>query len=46
VGKKVDGVLVQGYLYKGGLSPVAKLDGAGNVTTLFVYGSRLTVPPT
>jgi RHS repeat-associated protein len=37
-------VLVQGYLYKDGLSPVAELDGAGNVTTLFVYGSRLTVP--
>jgi RHS repeat-associated protein len=44
VGKKVNGVLVQGYLYKDGLSPVAELDGAGNVTTLFVYGSRLTVP--
>jgi RHS repeat-associated protein len=44
VGKKVNGVLVQGYLYKDGLSPVAKLDGAGNVTTIFVYGSRLTVP--
>jgi YD repeat-containing protein len=44
VGKKVNGVLGKGYLYKDGLSPVAELDGAGNLVTLFVYGSRLTVP--
>ncbi len=44
VGKKVNGVLATGYLYKDGLSPVAELDGAGNLVTLFVYGNRLTVP--
>jgi RHS repeat-associated protein len=44
VGKKVNGVLGKGYLYKDGLSPVAELDSAGNLVTLFVYGSRLTVP--
>jgi RHS repeat-associated protein len=44
VGKKVNGILGKGYLYKDGLSPVAELDGAGNVVSLFVYGSRTTVP--
>ena len=31
VGKKVNGVLVQGLLYQDGLAPVAELDGSGNV---------------
>jgi RHS repeat-associated protein len=44
VGKKVDGVLVQGFLYQDGLRPVAELDGAGNVVVTFVYGSRVNVP--
>ncbi len=44
VGKKVNGILGKGYLYKDGLSPVAELDGTGNVVSLFVYGSRTTVP--
>jgi YD repeat-containing protein len=44
VGKKVDGVLVQGLLYADQLSPIAELDGAGNVVSLFVYGSRANVP--
>src|SRR5262249_41722567 len=29
VGKKVDGVLVQGFLYQDGLRPIAELDGRG-----------------
>ncbi|MDQ7002467.1 MAG: RHS repeat protein, partial [Ghiorsea sp.] len=38
VGKKVNGTLVQGFLYKDQLNPVAELDGAGNVVSRFVYG--------
>lgn len=44
IGKRVDGVLVQGFLYGDQLNPVAELDGAGNVVSRFVYGSRANVP--
>ncbi|HEX2203893.1 MAG TPA: RHS repeat-associated core domain-containing protein [Longimicrobium sp.] len=44
IGKKVDGVLVQGFLYQDQLRPVAELDGAGQVRTRFVYGTRAGVP--
>ncbi len=44
VGKKVNGTLVQGFLYKDQLNPVAELDGAGNVVSRFVYGSKANVP--
>jgi RHS repeat-associated protein len=44
VGKKVDGVLVQGFLYQDQLNPVAELDSAGNVVSQFVYGTRANVP--
>ena len=44
VGRKVDGVLVQAFLYHDLLNPVAELDGAGNVVSRFVYGTRLNVP--
>ena len=44
VGKKVDGQLVQGFLYHDQLHPVAELDGAGNVVSRFVYGTRPQVP--
>ena len=37
IGKKVNGALVQGFLYRDGLRPVAELDGAGNVVSRFVY---------
>ena len=40
VGKKVNGVLVQGLLYQDQLNPVAELDGNGNMVSRFVYGSR------
>ncbi len=29
IGKKVDGILVQGFLYQDQLNPVAELDGTG-----------------
>ncbi len=44
IGKKVDGVLVKGWLYKDGLNPVAELDGSRRVVALFVYGERAYVP--
>jgi RHS repeat-associated protein len=44
IGKKVNGVLVQGFLYRDQLKPVAELDGAGNVIAQFVYGSSPVAP--
>ncbi|MDQ3930298.1 MAG: hypothetical protein M3328_14285, partial [Chloroflexota bacterium] len=44
IGKKVNGVLVQGLLYGSILTPIAELDGRGNVTAYFVYGSRSHMP--
>jgi len=44
VGKKVGGALVQGWLYKDQLNPVAELDGAGAVVSRFIYGSKPHVP--
>jgi uncharacterized protein RhaS with RHS repeats len=40
----VDGKLVQGFLYKDGLNPVAELDGQGRVEARFVYGAKGNVP--
>ena len=44
VGKKVNGTLVQGFLYKDQLNPIAELDGAGNIVSRFIYGSKFNVP--
>ena len=44
VGKKVNGTLVKGFLYKDQLNPVAELDGANNIVSRFVYASRSNVP--
>jgi len=44
IGKRVDGALVQGFLYRDQLNPVAELDGDGNVVSRFVYASRSNVP--
>ena len=44
VGKKVNGVLVQGFLYDGDLKPAAQLDGNGQITARFIYGIRGNVP--
>jgi len=44
IGKKVDGVLVQGFLYRDALNPVAELGGSGAVVSRFVYGTRSNVP--
>ncbi|MCL4822693.1 MAG: RHS repeat-associated core domain-containing protein [Anaerolineales bacterium] len=44
IGKRVDGVLTQGWLYAGGLAPAAETDGTGAVTKTFVYGTQGHVP--
>jgi RHS repeat-associated protein len=44
VGKRVNGVLVQGWLYQDQLEPVAELDGAGNVVARFVYSDEVSAP--
>jgi len=44
VGRKVNGALVQGFLYGDQLEPVAELDGSSQVVSRFVYGSRPHVP--
>jgi RHS repeat-associated protein len=44
IGKKVNGALVQGFLYEGKIAPVAELDGSNNVVSRFVYGTRSNVP--
>ncbi|MCG7940360.1 MAG: PKD domain-containing protein [Candidatus Thiodiazotropha lotti] len=44
IGKKINGVLIQGFLYKDQLNPVAELDGAGNVVSRFIYGLKTNTP--
>ena len=44
IGKKVNGTLVQGFLYKDQLNPIAELDGSGSLVARFVYGSKFNVP--
>ena len=44
VGKKVDGNLVQGFLYQDQLNPVAELDGLGQVVSQFIYADKSNVP--
>lgn len=44
IGKKVNGVLVQGLLYNGQIGIVAELDGNNQVVSRFVYGSKQNVP--
>ncbi|PWU13498.1 MAG: hypothetical protein C5B49_14635 [Bdellovibrio sp.] len=44
VGKKVDGVLVEQYVYQSALQIVAVLDKQGSLVSRFVYGSKINVP--
>lgn len=44
IGKQVNGVLVQGFLYEGQLRPVAELNGAGNTVSRFIYATHINVP--
>jgi RHS repeat-associated protein len=44
VGKKVNGVLVQGFLWQDGLKITAELDGAGNIVSRFIFAAHVNVP--
>ena len=44
VGKKVNGTLVQGWLYADQLRVIAELDGSGALVAQFVYGTHTNVP--
>ncbi|HSN99728.1 MAG TPA: RHS repeat-associated core domain-containing protein, partial [Candidatus Nanopelagicales bacterium] len=44
VGKRVNGTLVQGWLYRDALQPAAELDAGGAVVSRFIYGERVNVP--
>jgi RHS repeat-associated protein len=44
IGKKINGTLVQGFLYQNQLKPVVELDGNNNIISRFVYGTKLNVP--
>jgi RHS repeat-associated protein len=44
IGKKVDGTLVQGFLYQSQLRPIAELNGSGAVVSRFVYATGINVP--
>jgi RHS repeat-associated protein len=44
VGKRVNGTLVEGFLYDGKLRAIAWLDASGAVKATFVYGLGVNVP--
>ncbi|MCP5197341.1 MAG: hypothetical protein H6974_11225 [Gammaproteobacteria bacterium] len=44
IGKQVNGVLTQGFLYQGQLQPAAELDGSGHIVSRFVYATGINVP--
>lgn len=44
IGKKVNGGLVQGFLYGDQLNPIAELDGNGDISARFVYSTKTNVP--
>lgn len=43
-GKRVNGELVQGFLYLNQLEPVAELDGQGNIVATYSYAERGNTP--
>src|SRR6266516_4053647 len=44
IGKRIDGQLVEGFLYSDQLRIAAALDGTGQVVSRFAYGTRPNVP--
>jgi RHS repeat-associated protein len=44
IGKRVNGTLVQGFLYQSQLNVIAELDGSNTVVSRFIYGVRRNVP--
>lgn len=44
IGKKINGRLVQGFIYQSQTQIAAELDGSGQILKRFVYGSKINVP--
>ena len=44
IGKKVNGILMQGFLYQDQLNPVAELDSGGNIVSQFIYADKSNIP--
>ncbi|QDK37959.1 RHS repeat domain-containing protein [Bdellovibrio sp. NC01] len=44
VGKKINGKLVQGFIYLNQLQIAAEVDGTGRISKTFVYGTKVNVP--
>jgi RHS repeat-associated protein len=44
MGQQINGALVQGFLYRDELRPIAELDGRQNVISRFVYADKGNVP--
>jgi len=44
VGKKINGVLVQGFIYQNQTQIAAELDGKSNIVQQYIYGEKLNVP--
>ncbi|WP_373998324.1 RHS repeat domain-containing protein [Bdellovibrio bacteriovorus] len=44
IGKKINGQLVQGFIYQTQYQIAAETDGAGNIIRRFVYGSKINIP--
>ena len=44
IGKKIGGILQQGFLYQDGLKVIAELDGSNAIVSHFVYATHVNVP--
>jgi RHS repeat-associated protein len=44
VGKKLNGTLVKGFLYRDQLGVAAELDGSNQVVSIFLYGTKVNTP--
>jgi len=44
VGKKIGGILQQGFLYQDGLKIIAELDGNNAIVSRFIYATHVNVP--
>jgi RHS repeat-associated protein len=44
IGKRVNNVLIQGFLFENRLNPAAEVDAVGTVLSRFIYGTKSNVP--
>ncbi|MEK6627409.1 MAG: RHS repeat-associated core domain-containing protein, partial [Bdellovibrionota bacterium] len=44
IGKKINGKLVQGFIYQSQTQVAAELDGSGKLVKRFIYGEKINVP--